>query len=222
MAYGFKASRRFGVALLGAIALLGLAATPAQAVIVEQGEVETDGVSNTIDLFFFQVLVGGAMTINVSPIPGDDVLTGNENPQLLVYLDDGTLGAANFLVGDDDTNGLNPEITFNFAAGSYVAVVGASDVGIGQFGPFQTDALSTSGFIYEIGFSGPASNDTNLNCILEGNLDGTRDKTVRQADTCHTNVVSVDEPAAAGLLGFGLVTLALAAARRPSYSSRRR
>ncbi len=157
--------------------------------------------------------MGGAIVIQVDPLSVGPPLTGTENPQLLLYADDGSLDAGDFLMGDDDTygsTGLNPRLTFNIAAGSYVAVVGASDVGVGQFGPFQTDALSTTGFDYELAFSDPASNNTNMNCFLEGNLDGTFSKTVRQADTCNIPVSDVPEPRslvlfAAAVMGFALL-----------------
>lgn len=195
-----------------AFAAAALVPNPANAVIVEGARVETNGVSNTIDLFFFQVNVGGAIVIQVDPLSVGPPLTGNENPQLLLYADDGSLDAGDFLMSDDDTygpTGLNPRLSFNIAPGSYVAVVGASDVGVGQFGPFQTDALSTTGFDYELAFSDPASNDTTMNCILEGNLDGTFSKTVRQADTCNVPVSDVPEPWSLALFGAAVTGLAL-------------
>lgn len=197
-------------ALIIAIAFIPSVLVPSSghAVIIEGARVETNGVSNTIDLFFFQVNVAGDIVIQVDPLSVGPPLSGFENPQLLLYTDDGSLDAGDFLMGDDDTygpNGLNPRLSFNIAAGSYVAVVGASDVGIGQFGPFQTDALSTTGFDYELAFSGPASNDTTMNCILEGNLDGSFSKTVRAADTCVIPVSDVPEPVTLALLGAALV-----------------
>ena len=58
----------------------------------------------------------------------------------------------------------------DLAAGDYVFVIGAFDVGIGQFGPTQTDALSTMGFVYELGISGAGNNEGQLTCVLEGQL----------------------------------------------------
>jgi hypothetical protein len=205
----FVAIRAF---LAAALAMLATALLPSagHAVIVEGARVETNGVSNTIDLFFFQVNVAGAIVIQVDPLSVGPPLSGFENPQMQLYTDDGSPDAGDFLMGDDDTygpNGLNPRLSFNIAVGSYLMVVGASDVGIGQFGPFQTDALSTTGFDYELAFSGAASNDTSMNCILEGNLDGSFSKTVRQADTCVIPVSDVPEPVTIALLGAALVGL---------------
>jgi hypothetical protein len=211
-------------AVAAALALACVAAMPANAVIIEGGEIETNGVSNTIDLYFFTVTVGGDIVIQVDPLSVGPPLSGFENPQLLLYSDDGSLDAADFLMSDDDTygpNGLNPRLTFNIAAGSYVAVVGASDVAVGQFGPTQTDALSTTGFNYELAFSDPASNDTAIDCILHGNLNGTFSKTVRANDTCQ--IAGVPEPASALLLGAGLAgLLGLTTAARRSSSRRGR
>lgn len=202
---------------VGAAALAAaMACAPvAEAVIVEQGEIETDGVSSTIDLWFFSLPLAADTVIVVSPLSVGPPLTGLENPQLLVYSNDGSLDAADFIAGADDTIGLTPQLTLNnLAAGDYVFVVGAFDVDIGQFGPTQTDALSTMGFVYELGISDAGGNEGALTCVLEGQLGGSFARRVLSVDNC-IEPTQASEPAAFGLIGVGLVALA-------AYRSRRR
>lgn len=191
-------------ALFAAAALF---ATPAGAVIVQQGEIETDGISNTIDLWFFSLPVAAQTVVSASPLSLGPPLTGLENPQLLVYANDGSLDAADFIAGVDDTIGLTPQLTLDLAIGDYVFVVGAADVAVGQFGPTQTDALSTQAFAYELGISGAGGNEGTLTCGLEGRLDGGFDRTVLSVDNC-VAPATVGEPAALGLLGVALLGLA--------------
>jgi hypothetical protein len=197
--------------MLAAATVFGSAA---QAVIVAQGEIETDGVSNTIDLWFFSLAVASDTVIVVSPLSVGPPLTGFENPQLLVYVNDGSLDAADFVAGADDTIGLTPQLTLNnLAAGDYVFVVGASDIGVGQFGPTQTDALSTMGFVYELGISDQGGNEGALTCVLEGQLGGGFARSVLSVDNC-VEPTQAAEPATFGLLGLGLVALGTLRTRR--------
>ena len=204
--------------LVGAAALASaMAFAPAaHAVIVGQGEIETDGVSNTIDLWFFTLPIAADTVVVASPLAVGPPLTGFENPQLLLYANDGSLDAADFVASADDTIGLTPQLTLNgLAAGDYVFVVGASDVGVGQFGPTQTDALSTMEFVYELGISEDGGNEGALTCVLEGELGGTFLRRVigLGPDNC-VEPAQVSEPAALGLLGLGALTLTALRVRR--------
>jgi hypothetical protein len=196
-----------------------LLAPAAQAVIVHQGEIEADGVVSTLDLVFFSLPVAAEALAGVSPLSVGPPLTGFENPQLLLYANDGSLDAANFIAGADDTIGLTPQLAVNLPAGDYVFVIGASDIAVGQFGPTQANALPTPGFVYELGISRAAGNEGMLTCVLDGRLDGGFSRRVFGVDNCVVPTPAT-EPASLGLLALGLA--GLAASLVPRSSARRR
>ena len=188
-----------------------LVATPAAAVIVGQGEIESDGALSTVDLWFFSLPVAASTTIVASPLSVGPPLSGVENPQLLLYRDDGVLDASDFIAGADDTIGLTPQLSLGLAAGDYVFAVGASGLDVGEFGPTQPDALSTLGFVYELGISGAGGNEGALTCVLDGRLGGGFDRRVLSVDNC-VEPLRMSEPA--GWLLLGAVACATLLGRR--------
>src|SRR5690606_37896802 len=139
---------------------------------------------NTVDLFFWDTDVAGELEIIVSlPLTP----TGTENPVLYIY-DAGF----NLLAFSDDSGGtLLPEIVIDLPQGDYIAVVSSSGLGANQFPPFHSNGAPDQAWTYEIGFSGVPVVD--IGCILEGNLDGSRNQTVRSGDPAC--VLPVPEPA---------------------------
>ena len=199
-------------AIAAAIAA-SLVATPAAAVIVGQGEIESDGALTTVDLWFFSLPVAASTTIVASPLSVGPPLSGLENPHLMVYRNDGALDAADFVAGVDDTLGLTPQLALNLAAGDYVFAVGASGLAVGEFGPIQADALSTLGFVYELGISDAGGNEGALTCVLDGQLDGGFGRRVVSIDNC-VEPVRMSEPGALLLLGAAAAAATLLARRR--------
>ncbi len=189
---------------------MALAASPAHAVFLEADSIETNGVSSTIDLWFFEIAVTESQTFQANDLGGPPVV--GADPDMIIYVDDGTFSN---IVATDNASGSDPSITMVFNAGSYVAAVGNFQLTAGEIGPFQADTNLAGNYQYE--FNGPSALDTDpiLNCVLSGNLDGSYSKRVLGADTCR---LSVPEPASLGLFGLGFALLGAGTYIRRRYA----
>ncbi len=208
----------FGVA--GALA----APQTAQAVIVEAGTIETDGLVTTADRFYFNVQVGGAIEISIVDLTNPVKIA---RPSLKIYQDDGTPDASDLLyTADAPAAGAAAVLNTNIASGAYLAVVSEFALAAGGFGPLNPDAANPIGYDYEIGFSDVASNDTQVTCIAAGNLNGTFTLTERVAGGC-ASLAQVSEPAALGILAAALggalgavrLTRSRSARKRPALAA---
>jgi hypothetical protein len=200
--------------LLAAAGLFSIGVRPAQAVIVEAGTIETNGILTTADRFYFEVQAPGPIEISISELTSP-VKIGR--PSLRIYRDDGTLDAADLLFSADaPAAGSAATLNTAIAIGDYVALVSEFTLAPGAFGPLNPGALNPVGYDYEIGFSDLASNDTRVTCIAHGNLSGGFSTTERVAGGC-AGFVAVTEPAAIGLLvvGMALIVGLHARVRRP-------
>ena len=188
-----------GVALLAG---LGAVTPSAHAAFVEAGTIEADGAASTVDLWFFSFDAPTMATLQANDIGGPPV-TGTD-PDLVVYVDDGTFST---VFGSDTAAGSDPSLTAFFAAGSYLAVIANHPLTPGQFGPTLPDALlAVGGYLYEFNGPEPASATISINCVLQGNLDGSYTKRVLREDTCRMPPSStpVPEPVSGALMALGL------------------
>ena len=189
------------------LTLFVLTSATAAAVTVDQGEIEANATGNTVDIWFWSSDADGVLTMQIDPLSTGDPLTGLEDPQMFLYADDGALDIGDLIATANNTNGLNPQIVELLPAGDYIIAVGASGLGAGQFDPFHTNSDPTQAWTYEIAFSGQPV--VAINCVLEGNLDGTFSKSPADSESCHLPS-DVPAPASVPLLGIGLGLLAAA------------
>lgn len=203
--------RRFVLPI--ALAVVALGAPRAEAVIIEMGEIESDGVSTTIDRWYFTIDAAGSFEIQLVVLPTEVPLPDSRSA-LKIYRDDGALDAGDFLVGDDGTAFGDPaRVSQSFETGAYVLIAADYDLAIGEFGPIQTDAESSEGWLYEFASAGGGDALT-LTCTIFGNLDGSVTTQLR-AGRCPSAPAEISEPAALSLFGAGLLGLgALRAERR--------
>lgn len=186
-----------------AFAVAAFGAPKAEAVIVEMGEIESDGVSTTIDRWYFTIDAAGAFEIQLVLLPSEAPIPDSRSA-LKIYRDDGALDAGDFLVGDDGTAFGDPaKVSQVFDAGAYVLIAADYDLGLGEFGPIQTDAESTEGWLYEFASKGGGDALT-ITCTMFGTLDGGFTEQPR-AGSCPSAPAEVSEPAVLPLLGAALL-----------------
>jgi hypothetical protein len=202
--------RRF--VLLAALAVVAFGAPQAEAVIVEMGEIESDGVSTTIDRWYFTIDAAGAFEIQLVLLPTEVPLPDSRS-SLKIYRDDGALDAGDFLVGDDGTAFGDPaRVSQSFDTGAYVLVAADYDLAIGEFDATQTDAESTEGWLYQFASKGGGDALT-ITCTTFGTLDGGFTEQPR-AGRCPSAAAEVNEPAILPLLGTALLGLGVLRAGR--------
>jgi hypothetical protein len=186
-------------------AWLALAPGRAEAVIIEAGTIDTNGVLTTADRFYFEVAVGGPIEISIVDLTNPVKIA---RPSLRIYGDDGSLDAADLLFSADAAvAGMAAVLNKAIAAGSYVALVSEFSLSAGVSGPLNPGALNTITYDYEIGFSDLASSDTLVTCIAHGTLAGSFSTTERVSGGC-AGVVAVPEPATLGLFAAAIGMLA--------------
>jgi hypothetical protein len=189
------------------VAAIGATAAPraAEAVIVEAGTIETNGTLTTADRFYFKVQVGGAIEISIVDLTNPVQIA---RPALNIYQDDGTLDAANLLFSASAAAaGLPAVLNAAIGAGSYIALVSEFALAAGVGGPLNPGAANAIAYDYEIGFSGIATNDTQVTCIAHGNLGGGFTTTERVTGGC-AGLVEVPEPRALASFVLALGVLA--------------
>ncbi len=194
-----------GAALLVAAIGTGLTTRAAEAVIIEAGQIDTNGALTTADRFYFEVQVGGPIEISIVDRTTPVKIA---RPSFSIYLDDGTLDAADLLFSADaPAEGSAAVLNAAIAADSYVALVSEFALAVGVFGPLNPGALNPITYDYEISFSDVAANDTQVTCIAHGNLGGGFMTNERVPGGC-AGVVQVPEPASIGLFATALGVLA--------------
>jgi hypothetical protein len=205
----WRGARTFGAAAAMFLAAC-VAAGPAQAIFLEADTIDADGISSTVDLWFFSFNPNATTTIKANDIGGPTI---GADPDLIVYRDNGAIWT---LFTSDTAAGSDPAIAMLYPAGSYVGVVANHPLALGDLGPFHADAaLAVGGYDYEFNGPEPVGGEISINCILSGNLGGGYTKRVLADDTCHLpRAVTIPEPATLGLFGIGLLGLAASARRR--------
>ncbi|MBL8700734.1 MAG: PEP-CTERM sorting domain-containing protein [Alphaproteobacteria bacterium] len=200
-------------------------APPAAAINLTAGTIEAAGTAATVDLWYFTILGGAPLLtgVQLSPLapsgpPG--VLT-TEDMGLLLYREVG--GSIGALLGTDGIAGAAPRsarIELLLDPGDYVAVVSASTLSPGEFGPFQDDPAVTLGMDYELVLDQAGGNSSDYTCSIEGTLAGgfVVTKFAVSPPSVADCVVpsSVPEPGSLALLLAGLAAGAGIAIRRPS------
>lgn len=206
----------------GTLLLLG---SPAAAVIIEAGFIEVSGNSGTVDLTYFDQAAPGTLDLSVVARCGPcDVITDEAvGFNLYAANPDGTPGT--LLVSRPGAAGTRTQSLDDFAIaiGSYVIAVGSFELSANDLPPLQFDPNITRGFEYEIAFADDAQNDLTITCEIEGNLDGSVSRTVRQTGaTCALPTSAVPEPGVLALFGFSLVggLTALRLRKKPLSRSR--
>lgn len=203
-----------------ALALLCAAPLPAHAINQTSGVIELSGTTATVDLWFFTINAGGPFEtgVQLDPISVGPPLT-NEDMTLRVYaVSGGNIGA---LLGSDGVSGGSASARVEFLgalalpSGDYVAVVTASDLAAGQFGPTHNAAIATPNINYELTLDLAGGNNSTYTCSITGNLDGTFTKSPAGAACVIPAASAVPAPASLGLLLAGIAGIAgLRAVRR--------
>ncbi|MGB3723438.1 MAG: hypothetical protein WA979_11565 [Pacificimonas sp.] len=199
--------RHFSVSCI-AVASVLLLPNPASAVTIEAGTIETDGDRATVDLIYFSTESAGLSDIGlVARCFGlCDVITDEAVGMNLYRVNaDGTPGS---LIASAPGNASDNSVSFddiNLAMGDFVIAVGSFELVMGELPPFQVDTNVTRDFDYEVAFTGQADNG-GVNCIIEGNLDGSATVTLRRDDAlCALPNVNVPEPEMLGFFGAALL-----------------
>ena len=203
-------SRWVASGVLGAVLVAaGMPVKTAHAVIIEADAIEADGVSSTIDLWFFSFSADVVATLQIDDLGGPPVV--GADTELIIYEDDGTFST----VFASSTGGGPAQINTSFLAGSYVGVVANAALLPNEFGPFQTDAaLAVGGYQYEFAASG-ADSELSFNCVLSGRLTGGYDTRVLGSNTCQLPPVGqVSEPGTLPLLAVALMIVGCLGLRR--------
>jgi hypothetical protein len=197
----------------GALALA--AARPATAVVLEAGVIETSGDVATVDLWYFSFagIAPAVFGVNLTPINGPFT---TEDMGLLVYTNVGGLPGA--LIGSDGIAGLLPRSArVDFAAlapGDYIAVVSASTLSPGEFGPTQSDPAVSVPITYEIVLDEAGSSDASYTCSIQGTLGGTFVVDADPGADCIVPTTQVPAPGSLALLLAGIAGAVGLGARR--------
>jgi hypothetical protein len=193
------------------MSLLTFLASPARAVVIEPGRIETSGTTATIDLIYFSTEGPGGAEIGLSPRCFGtlcDVIT-TERSGIALYNADASGGVGTYIAGDPgDAATAFSSISETLAFGNYVLAVSWYELLSGELGPIQIDTGINLAFDYEIGFSGSAGSNVTITCKASGNLDGTFTLDVRTAGAnCKLPTAAVPEPAPMSLMLIGALAL---------------
>lgn len=209
------------VGIAGAAMAAMLAVGPrAQAVNLQAGTIEASGTTATVDLWFFTINPGGPFTtgVNLTPLGGPFT---TEDMSLLLYTESGGLigaflGAAGAIGAPRSARIDIPAL----ASGDYVAIVSATELTPGEFGPTQSDPNVSITIPYELILDLVGGNESTYTCSIEGTLRGSFDITrftslpPGVSADCLVPSSTVPEPTTlaiilAGLMATGIARLSL-------------